>query len=53
MHMAAKLYSTYQNLTLNEVVSRAIAEYLNNIDDIELNESLKSELKRLIYEDEN
>ena len=49
--MAAKLFSTYQNLTLNEVVSRAIIEYLNNKHDNELNESLKIELKRLIEKD--
>ena len=47
VHMAAKLFSTYMNITINEVMAKAIIHYLRNQTDYEMNEHLKEEIVRL------
>ena len=48
VHMASKLFSTYMNVTMNEVMSMAIKYYLKNQKDFEMNEYLTEEITRLI-----
>ena len=47
VHMAAKLFSTYMNLTVNELMSSAIIYYLRNQQDHQVNEHLVAEIERL------
>ena len=47
VHMATKLFSTYMNITINEVMSKAIIHYLQNQTDYEMNEHLTEEIVRL------
>ena len=47
VHMAAKLFSTYMNITINEVMAKAITHYLRNQTDYQMNEHLKEEITRL------
>ena len=47
LHMASKLFSTYMDLTMNEVMSAAIIFYLKNQNDYEMNPNLSEEISRL------
>lgn len=45
--MATKLFSAYMNITINEVMAKAIKYYLQNQTDYEMNQHLKEEIVRL------
>ena len=45
--MAAKIFSTYMNITINEVMSKAIIHYLRSQTDYKINDHLKEEIHRL------
>ena len=47
IHMAAKVFSTYMNITINEVMSKAIIHYLRSQTDYKINDHLKEEIHRL------
>ena len=47
VHMATKLFSAYMNITINEVMAKAIKYYLQNQTDYEMNQHLKEEIVRL------
>ena len=47
LHMASKLFSTYMDLTMNEVMTSAIIFYLKNQSDHEMSPHLAEEIARL------
>lgn len=50
MHRCVKLFATYNDLTVNDLVTKSIEMYLNNQTEYEISPLLKDEFKKMNLE---